>query len=124
MHGQVVEHIRETADVVGVGMGGHHHRQSVDAQGPQGRPIPHSGGSPPSGRSMVLGELPVGETGTVTRVEGSSGALSFLTGEGVGAGVDVTMLAVGRGGDCLVQVDSIEVHIAASLAGSVLVSVP
>ena len=93
-------------------------------RGPKGRPIPSSNETARPGRSMMLSELPVEATGTVTRVEGSSATESFLTGEGLVPGADVKLLAMGRNGDCLIQVDSTDVHLAERLTRSVLVSVP
>jgi len=92
-------------------------------RGPQGQPIPDPG-RPTPGRSMVLSELPVGGAGTVTRVEGTSAANSFLAGEGLVPGAEVKLVARGRGGDCLVRVDSTDVHLAGQLTGSVMVSLP
>jgi len=93
-------------------------------RGPQGRPIPHPGHPAPPGGSMVLSELPVGRAGTVIRVDGSPAIRSFLAGEGLVPGAGVKLLAVGKDGDCLIQVDSTEVHLAGPPAGNVLVSVP
>ncbi len=94
------------------------------ARGPQGRPIPHSDRPADSVPSMVLSELPVGGAGTVTRVGGSEATRSFLGRSGVVPGARVRLLAVGREGDCLIQVDSTDLHLAGQPAAEVVVSVP
>ena len=93
-------------------------------QGPQGRPIPNPGRPAHPGTSMLLSELSVGGAATVSRVDGSSATRSFLAGEGLVPGAAVTLLAKGGGGDCLVVLDSTEVHLGGQLAEGVLVSVP
>ena len=94
------------------------------ARGPQGRPIPRPDKTVRRTRSMMLSELPVGGAGTVTRVEALPPTKSFLTGEGLVPGAGVKLLAVGRDGDCLIQLDATEVHLAGPVAGEVMVSVP
>jgi DtxR family Mn-dependent transcriptional regulator len=93
-------------------------------RGPQGRPIPQPGGSASTARMMTLSELPVGGAGTVVGVGGSPATTSFLAGEGLVPGAGVKLLAVGQSGDCLIEVDSTDVHLGGYLAGRVTVSVP
>lgn len=91
--------------------------------GPQGRPIPNPG-HPASGRTMALSDLPVGTAGTVAHLTGSPAAQSFLAGEGLAPGVDVSLLARGRDGHCLLQIGATEIHLAGRQAESVVVRVP
>lgn len=91
-------------------------------RGPQGHPIPHPGHPTPPGRSMMLSELPVGATGSVTQVDGSPATRSFLASVGLVPGAAVVMLARGAEGDCLVQLDATDVHLAGQPAGNVTVS--
>jgi Fe2+ transport system protein FeoA len=72
--------------------------------------------------STDLPVLTVGATAAVTAVGGSPAVVSFLTDAGLVAGSEVTLLAVNDQGDCLVDVDGREVHLAARLAGCVTVA--
>jgi len=92
------------------------------SRGPQGRPIPRGGQTGAPGRSLTLSELAAGRLATVVEVSGSPAARSFLAGEGIAAGVEVHLLAVGREGDCLIETGSGEVHLAAPVAAEVMVS--
>ena len=90
--------------------------------GPHGKPIPHTG-RPASGPArMLLSELPVGGRATVAGVEASGATRAFLAKEGLVPGVTVEVLALAGDGDCLLGVDAGEVHLAARLVGSILVS--
>ncbi len=93
-------------------------------EGPQGRPIPSPGRPAQPGTSMLLSELSVGAAGTVTLVDGSPATRSFLAGEGLLPGTVVTLVAKGGTGDCLVAVESSEVHLGSQLTEQVVVAVP
>lgn len=93
-------------------------------RGPQGRPIPHPGRTDQPGRYLTLHELTIDETGTVAQVAGSQATGGFLAGQGLAPGVAVRLLAVGREGDCLLRVGTNDLHLSASLAEGVLVTVP
>jgi Fe2+ transport system protein FeoA len=73
---------------------------------------------------MMLSELAVGGEGTVIRVDAAPPTKSFLTREGLVPGAGVKLLAVGRDGDCLIQLDATEVHLGGQVTGNVMVSVP
>jgi DtxR family Mn-dependent transcriptional regulator len=93
-------------------------------RGPQGRPIPRPrtvGQTPPK---VALPALPVGETGTVSAVDGSPATQSFLAEEGVVPGSAVLLLAKGKEGGCLIRVGTAEVHLVGQLARGVKVSAP
>ena len=92
------------------------------ARGPQGLPIPSSKSPGLDEPLSELPALPVGERAAVTAVDGSPPVVSFLSDAGVVAGSEVTLLAMSDRGDCLVDVDGREVHLAARLAGCVRVA--
>ena len=92
-------------------------------RGPQGRPIPRPGHSTPL-ESMVLAALPVGGTATITKTGGTPATSSFLAAEGLVLGASVTLLARGADGDCLVRMDSTDIHVAGQLTDDIMVSVP
>lgn len=91
-------------------------------RGPGGRPIPSADRPPVADRSRELSDLSAGTVGSVTAIRGTPAVTSFLTEIGLIAGAEVTLLAVGDKGDCLVAVDGREVHLAAALAGGVMVT--
>jgi DtxR family Mn-dependent transcriptional regulator len=93
-------------------------------RGPQGRPIPDPDPAARSTPPVVLTDVPVGDTGTVVGVGGTEAIRSFLTGEGMTTGAGVKLLAIGREGDCLVQLGSSQLYLAGDLTANVMVSIP
>ena len=93
-------------------------------RGPQGRPIPRPGTPGHKTSTVVLPELPIGFSGSVSSVDGSPATRSFLAEEGVVPGSPVQLLARGKEGGCLIRVGTTEVHLSGRLATGVKVSVP
>lgn len=87
--------------------------------GPLGHPIPHGDGGPTTTRTTRrLSELGVGSRFEVVSVDGPKQASSFLAGEGIHAGTNASVAAVGDAG-MLVRVAEGLVHIGADLAASI-----
>jgi DtxR family Mn-dependent transcriptional regulator len=92
------------------------------SRGPQGRPIPPGGRGQVMGPSLPLSEVAPGRSATIREVAGSLSTRSFLDGEGIAVGSEIVVLAVGKGGDCLVRTESGELHLAEPVASAVMVS--
>ena len=89
---------------------------------PEGRLIPAADNALPAGpaeRSIV--DLEVGRRSRVVRVAGDSAMRSFLLDEGMTSGVEVTLLATGSDGGCLVATSQGRVHLSSEVAANVLV---
>lgn len=89
---------------------------------PEGKPIPGAGeirsASPPD---APLTELTTGQLATIVRVTGSPATRSFLVEEGIGAGAEIRVAAVGSDGGYLVETPRGQAHLTPEIAGSVLV---
>lgn len=87
---------------------------------PQGKPIPviepaqvHS--------ALPLNTLKANQNARVVQVTAGSGVRSFLSGDGILAGVVLTVLAVGSAGDLLIDVDGRLLHLSSQVAALILV---
>ncbi len=90
--------------------------------GPGGGPIPPSAAERPAPEPLIsLPDLTVGGRGTVTATNSSPAAGSFLSAHGMEPGTEITLLARGEGGDCLVGTSGGEVHLSAGVAAGVRV---
>lgn len=83
--------------------------------GPRGQSIR------PTDPAVPLARLAVGSAGVVTHLETSTATESFLAGEGVVPGAEVTMLALGSTGECLVRVGAVELHLSGEVSASTFV---
>ena len=84
---------------------------------PQGKPIPLPA-EPVARRdpTVALSEVQVGTTAEVVHVSGDVADRSFLGDQGIRPGAEVTVLAVGEGGGCLVVSPKGRVHLAREIA--------
>jgi len=89
-----------------------------------GYPIPQRGEDVPLFAGLPLGELGVGDSVQVLRVDGDPLTVKFLSDEGIKPGVQVRIVAVGGGGDQLVESQSQRIHLSAELSKSILVGQP
>ena len=91
--------------------------------GPSGKPIPRddADGRAPVSEVAIAG-LTVGHGGTIVRGPADPAIRSFLNEEGLAEGADITLLAVGDDGGCLVGTPAGSVHLSPSLAAAVMVS--
>jgi DtxR family Mn-dependent transcriptional regulator len=86
--------------------------------GPTGKPIP-GGSSTVETVSAVLTDVRVGDV--VTVVGTGSDHADFLRSQGIGEGVDISILGLGSDGSVLVEGPSGTMHVTASIAGEISV---
>jgi len=86
--------------------------------GPTGKPIP-GGSSTVETPTVVLTDVSVGDV--VTVVGTGSDHIEFLGSQGIGEGIDISVLGLGSDGSVLVEGPSGTMHIAASIAGEISV---
>jgi len=90
---------------------------------PEGRPIPAAASTTPVGPAeRAVLDLEVGRRCRVVRVAGDSAMRSFLLDEGMTTGVEISLLAIGSDGGCLVTTPDGRVHLSRDVAASVVVS--
>ncbi len=91
--------------------------------GPGGKPIPAADTASESTMlETPLTDLKAGRRARVTSVAGDSAIRSFLIDEGLSDGVEITLLAVGSDGGCLVETTRGRVHLSAAIASGVAAS--
>lgn len=110
-----IEHVTtgEVAERLSEHLGGPH-------LSPKGKPIPiieHSYDY----TSLPLNTLKANQNARVVQVNAGSGVRTFLTGDGVVAGVILTVLAVGSAGDQLIDVEGRLLHLSSQVAALILV---
>jgi len=91
--------------------------------GPQGKPIPVEDPAATSSKpELAVAEMKVGDRGRVVRIEAPPAVRSFLVDEGLMDGASLTMVAIGDDRGCLVDTGRGHVHLAAGIAGTVMVN--
>jgi len=89
---------------------------------PQGLPIPELNGEDEELSLLPLIKLPPGQRGGIVRIYGDPTVRAFLDAEGIRPGVAICLLAVGGEGAVLLQVEKHQVHLANTVAGTILVT--
>ena len=89
---------------------------------PQGLPIPELNGEDEELSLLPLIKLPPGQRGGIVRIDGDPTVRAFLDAEGIRPGVAICLLAVGGEGAVLLQVEKHQVHLANTVAGTILVT--
>lgn len=90
-----------------------------------GDPIPFAEGE---NEGLLEGKpvanLQIGQSSPVIRFDADAITIKFLSDEGIGLGVDVRLLAIGKNNDMLLETQSGKVHICSEMASAIIVSSP
>ena len=89
--------------------------------GPEGKPIPGDDATVEIHREFLVSELAVGTRGKVIRTVGDAAIRSFLADEGIEEGAEITLLAIGQDGGCLVDTGVGHTHLSPEVARDVVV---
>lgn len=73
---------------------------------------------------IPLSDLQVGESAQVMRINTDELTISFLSNEGIGPGVKVCVLAIGKSGDMLLESQKQRVHLSAEMTPTISVGWP
>jgi hypothetical protein len=86
-------------------------------------PIPAIDGQAADQILRSLNDLTIGQRGEIMRLSSDPATQAFLTAEGLRPGLEVEALAIGSGGAMLLAAGDKRLHLAASVAGEVLISI-
>ncbi len=91
---------------------------------PQGKPIPRLEPEDALRRGILLSRIKPGEVGRIHAIEADPPARLFLESEGLQPGVELVVLATGKEGAVLVDVDGSPVTLAQGLASQIWIELP
>jgi DtxR family Mn-dependent transcriptional regulator len=88
---------------------------------PRGKPIPELDTAINLPDDMALSQIEAGQHGRITQVCADKAGQTFLSGEGIKTGAEITMLGTGHEGAVLVDVGGCSVYLAKGLADQIRV---